>query len=318
MENRSIGYDHGERSQAENRDHKEGKEYTSRVVLNFFRHGEKNSTPGTDELTKEGRKKAVAEFAKRFPADNNPHKMAFGSWIKRSEETAALALGNSNLDTELVDSYASVQALTDAIDAEAIGPDGTKGLQYGSKTGVRENLGFKLKKGPVMDAASLAIKNNNFLKWIVDESDSMISEDDKESWGLSRQAANIANEIKIYIKIAKNFDRLVTKKSEEGKDFGDTLERLMGSHSGVLESFLVKLIQKTKGEQEKEKFVNILPEAFNFLEGFSVEIENLPGQTEPKIRIKYERKGETEDKSFKFNEVVSSKVLEKIIAEGAK
>lgn len=305
FENRDVGH--------------ENKEYSSKVVLNFFRHGEKNPTPGTDELTKDGRQKAVADFSNRFPIDGNPHKVAFGSWIKRSEETAALALENSNLDSELVDSYDSVQDLTKAINAEAVGPDGEKGLKHGSKTGVRENLGFKLKKGPVMDSALAAIKNNTFLKWVANESDAMISEDDKESWGLNRQAANIASEIDRYVKMSGNFDKLVSKKEKEGvEDFGDTLERFMGSHSGVLESFLVKLIQKTKGEEEKNKFVNALPEAFNFLEGFSVEIENKSGQSEPQVKVAYERKGDTEEKSYKFDQVVPVSVIKEIILEGKK
>ncbi len=295
-------------------------EFSSKVVLNFFRHGEKNPAPGTDELTKDGRKKAVAEFAARFGQDGNPHKMAFGSWIKRSEETAALALENTNLDSELVDSYGSVQELTDAIDAEATDASGEKGLAFGSKTGVRENLGFKFKKGPVMDAAYAAIKDNNYLGWLAHEADTMIPADDTETWGLNRQAANIADEIGNYVKVAGNFDRLVAKKTQEegGEDFGNTLERFMGSHSGVLESFLVKLIQKTKGEAEKEKFVNALPEAFDFLEGFTVEIENKAGQTEPQVRIKYERKGDTEEKSFKYDEMVPVSVIQEIISEGKK
>ncbi len=301
---------------------REKKDYSSKMVLNFFRHGEKNNTPGTDELSKEGRRKAVAEFAKRFPENKNSHRAAFGSWIKRSGEAAALALAGSNLDSEFVDNYSSLKDLTNKINAEAISPDGEEGLKYGSKIGVHKNLGFKFAKtGKAIDAYNKHASEGTYLRWLADESDAVIQVDnDDVAWGLSRQAANIASEIDRYVKISGNFDRLVTKKSTEdgGKNFGDTLERFLGSHQGVLESFLVKLIEKTKGTKEKERFVNVLPEGFGFLEGFTVEIEKQSNQTEPQVRIKYERKSDDEEKSFQFDEVVSSSILQEIILEGNK
>jgi hypothetical protein len=42
----------------------------------------------------------------------------------------------------------------------------------------------------------------------------------------------------------------------------------LGSHGGVTESFLLKVIEKIKGVAERDRFVSIIGNQFDFLEGF--------------------------------------------------
>ena len=58
----------------------------------------------------------------------------------------------------------------------------------------------------------------------------------------------------------------------------------------MLESFLAKLIEKTKGIKERDRFVQALNnQGFDYAEGFDVEIRNKESG-EPIIHISYKKK----------------------------
>ena len=90
------------------------------------------------------------------------------------------------------------------------------------------------------------------------------------------------------------------------------MKRFFGSHQGVLESFLAKLIEKTKGIEERNKFVEVLNnQGFDFAEGFEVDIKNKE-LGEPTIHLLYKK--EKEGKTiFEFDEDLPKEIIDSLV-----
>ena len=281
-------------------------EFSSKIELSFFRHGEKkNDREKSDfdiELTEEGKRQAVEKSE-----DGNPEQsVAFGSPRARAQETAAFVMAGSE---EAITGEESLDELRGKLD---------KGLDKGSKVGVDERLNFDLDiETPYGEKAFESFKNGEYLKFLVEQSDQLAEKlSDGAGFTYSRGASNIASMIDKYVKVAKRWDELA---NDESKEYSDTLERFFGTHMGVNEAFLAKLIEKTKGVEERDEFVQVLGgHGFDFTEGFEVEILNKDSE-EPIIHINYkkEKEGESEETVFEFSEEVSLGVIHEIIDEGA-
>jgi hypothetical protein len=116
--------------------------------------------------------------------------------------------------------------------------------------------------------------------------------------------------------IAPRFDQIVSDEEKKEK-YSDTLERFMGSHAGVIDVFLCKVVEKLKGIEERNKLVESLANSgFNFAEGFDVEIDVING--EPQMRIKYSKPKDERGEAFEIDEVVPHEILEQMIEEGKK
>lgn len=274
----------------------------STVELNFFRHNEKDG----DKLTIAGRHDAIAKGQNQD--NNNIHSVSFGSPKNRAQETALLQRWGSKLDPTFVDSYTTVAELAEEINK-------IEDVKIGSKIGIRNQLDFQMSKGPILDAAMKAIKENRYFDWLVHESPNLIPPGDKENWSLNRQAANIASEIDRYVRISGRFDKIV---EEKGVDFGNKMERFLGSHSGVLESFLIRVIEKTKGVAEAEKFAQAIPDGFGYSEGFKTKITTDNTGSKPTIHIEYSRKSDDGKSVYDFSEDVPLDVVQEIMSEGEK
>ena len=90
------------------------------------------------------------------------------------------------------------------------------------------------------------------------------------------------------------------------------MKRFFGSHQGVLESFLAKLIEKTKGIEERNKFVEVLNnQGFDYAERFEVDIKNKESG-EPTIHLLYKK--EKEGKTvFEFDEDLPKEIIDSIV-----
>ncbi|MEK7463091.1 MAG: hypothetical protein AAB621_01865 [Patescibacteria group bacterium] len=144
----------------------------------------------------------------------------------------------------------------------------------GSKISIDNRLNYNVDLSTEFGKKYLeAFKNGVFLKFIVEQSDSLAkSLNEIETDNYSRMAGQIAEVIKKYISIASHWNELV---KDESKQYKDTLKRFMGTHQGVAECFLLKVVEKTKGENERNVLITVLNNVgFDFTEGFDVDIEN--------------------------------------------
>ena len=277
--------------------------YTSKIELSFFRHGEKeNNKSKSDfdiELTPTGKKQAVDKSATK----NIEQSVAFGSPRARAQETAAFVMSGKR---EEIAGDESLEELREKLNT---------GLNKGSKIAIDKRLDFTLDgSSEYKEKAYTAFKKGEWLRFLVEKSDNLAEEiGDETSFTYSRGASSIASIIEKYIKIAKRWDELV---QDEQKEYSDTLERFFGTHQGVNESFLAKVIEITKGMEERDKFVQILNnQGFDFTEGFEVGILN-KGADEPIVRVKYKKEvGEDGKKKvvFEFDEEIPFEIIEKII-----
>ncbi|MFH1089842.1 MAG: histidine phosphatase family protein [Candidatus Uhrbacteria bacterium] len=273
-----------------------GHEREPKIVLHFFRHSEKEKAPGKSDkdirLSPHGR-----ELAKQKANETNlSQAVAFGSPRERTHETALLAM-TGNRDE--ITGNETLEELRDKIDAE---------LAVGSKLGVDNRLDFTFdESGALFQEALAAVKRNEYLKFIVEQSDQRAKDlNDEIGSTYSRQAAAVSEIILKYIGIVPRWEKIL--KVDSAKKYSDTLERFFGSHQGVLESFLAKVIELTEGEERRDEFVTVLDnQGFDYVEGFNVEIS----QNEPMVHLSY-FKTKLDGKPFVFNKELTSQQLKDI------
>jgi len=279
----------------------EEKEYSSKIALHFFRHGEKESQEGIDDkeirLTPAGRIKAMAKIRPLTISQA----VAFGSSRKRTQETALLAM--TGVQPEITGEE-TFEELREKIE---------KDLKVGKKIGTEEKLDFPEDKSTeYYKLTQEHYKKGDLLRFLAEESDELAKKyNDEKTYTYSRSARQIAKLIKKYLKISDGWDKLVQDKQ---KNYGDTMERFMGTHQTIPESFLAKVIERTKGMEERNKFIKILDnKGFDYVEGFDLEILNT--KEGPKIKIHYENKKD-EEKPFIFDQNISPELIDEIIKEG--
>jgi N-formylglutamate amidohydrolase len=269
------------------------KQIETKIILEFMRHGKKeDDKTKTDEeirLTEQGR-----VMAKEKGESLNPQAgvaLAWGSPKKRTQETALHAMLpdiSINQTLEEIEEFIS------------------KEQKYGKKLVVDERLSFEI-DGPEGKEMIEAFKAGRYLQYLVNESDRRaIDLKDEISSTYSRFAGNIAEIIHRYSVIGNNFNNIASKKDDYEK-FGNQLERYLGSHQGVVEGFVAKVLEETEGNEKRDEFINSLGSGFTETEGIRVEVVNTG--KDQKIIINY--KINEQNKSLE----ISKELLEKIIKD---
>ena len=283
-------------------------QYKSNIILSFFRHAESeksnNEFPDKERvLTDNGRSQAKIKSTD----DDISQSIAFGSPRLRSSQTAGLIMAGA-LDE--ITGNENPEELTKKLNAE---------LNFGSKIAIDERLDFNDDFSTEMGKKLLdAYKKGEYLQFIVEKSDELAeSLNDLEAETYSRMAGRVTEIVKKYIAIASRWNELV---QDPTKKYEKTLKRFMGTHQGVAESFLAKVIEKTKGENERNKFVSSLNnQGFDYAEGFNLEI--IDTEDGPQIKVYYRNdndnnKDNDNETPFIFDETISSDVIDEIIEEG--
>ncbi len=252
----------------------------TKIILEFMRHGKKEADKSKRNedlmLTEEGRMQAVEKGKKLKPQPEVS--LAWGSPRKRSQETAAHIM----LVNETIDPNASLEEMEEAIARE---------VKIGEKIIEDERLNFNI-EGPAGKEAQAAFERGEYVPFLVKESDKRAIElGDKVSSTYTTQAGNIAEILERYTKIGNNFNRIASK-TDKYEKFGNQLERYLGTHQGVAECFVAKVLEKTQGIEKRDEFVKLVGGGFGGSEGIHVEIIN--SGNEQKIKIDYEINGNKE------------------------
>ncbi len=279
---------------------KERYENASSVIeLNFFRHGDKESDKSKSDLEIELTKAGGKEAAAKSKTKSIEQSLALGSARNRAQQTAGLVMAGRS---ERITGEESLAELKIKLDQE---------LKVGSKIGIDKRLDFIMDMNrPYDQELMVAFKKGEFLPFLFNDSDQLAkAEDLKEGMTYSGTASEIAKIVAKYLKIAPRWDQLV---ADDKKKYSKIMERYLGSHQGVVETFLAKVIEKTKGVEERNNFQAVLNnQGFGFVEGYQVQIINKAGE-KPKVYISYkkEKDGQT---VYQFNQEIESRILEQII-----
>jgi hypothetical protein len=275
-------------------------EFSSKINLRFFRHDEKESDPQkTDhdiELTPKGRMHAKEQATETKLAQS----VAFGSPRRRTQETAGFIMAGQSEDITGEESFNELKEKVD------------KDLGYGTKIAIDPKLNFDMEAdNEYVKEATSAFKKGELMKFIVEKSDELAKEsgDDKSST-YSRMAASIASIIKKYIGVAPRWNELA---NDETKKYDPTMNRFFSTHQGMQESFLAKVIELSKGVEERDRFIQAIKnKGFDYAEGFQAEIITKDA-SEPMIHISFKKEGGSQEETFKFDEIVSMETLERIV-----
>lgn len=268
--------------------------FSSKILLHFSRHAEKNKA---GDLTEGGK----LDAKERAEETNTNQSVAFGSARTRTQHTAALKMVGAH------------DSITGNETFDELKLKVNENLNMGSKIAVEPNLDFVFEKGSYFDEfdkeISAADKRQEGMKWLIEESDTLAEKyADKNSSTYSRMAASIAKIILKYVQISKRWDELV---AEDSSAYEPELQRFLGTSMTMQECFLAKIIEKTKGIKERDRFVSVIKNGFDFTEGFEVEILNTGVESDPLIHVSYKREGEN---GFEYNENVPLQVLSEITA----
>lgn len=284
--------------------------YSSKIKLHFCRHADKENdkTKSDNEirLTKTGRGQSIKESSE---LKSPTLARAIGSSKIRAQETAALVM---DAKTKGIKSDQAFDNFEDWV---------SKGLMGQSRIIEDNRLNFELDTNSEFGKISLAaFKKGEYLKFLVEDSNELyekLNGSEKNST-YSKSAANIASIVKNYFDASIRWDNTVSAEETRKypKNYKD-LERFFGSHQGVEECFLAKIIEEIKGVDKRNKFVKILKnQGFDFVEGYDIDIITKNNNT--KILIMYQKKDEDGNTLFDFNELIDIDLLEKIIKEGKK
>ncbi len=277
-------------------------DFTSEISLSFFRHGEKEQWDEEKgdiklELTEGGRKQAMIKGA----ISKSGEVVALGSKRKRALDTAGIIAAGKRSE------------ITGGETKEELDEKLKKNIKSGELV-VENRLDFEIDFDNEYGEHLLeAINGEDFFKFVVEKSDELAEKyNDKDSFTYSRGAAGIAELIKRYLSIASQWNELVVQDKDE--EYPKDWEVILGTHQAVTESFLSKFIEKTKGLEDRNKFIEALDnQGFDFVEGFEVRIINKK-DGELSAIVKY-RKVENGKRIFDLKEEVSPEILEEIINE---
>jgi len=284
----------------------ENPEIKSVIELRFFRHSINEKNPSkTDqniELTSEGK-----EYSTELSEEDTDirQSIAFGSPRKRTQETAMFVMSGQENEIAGNENFDELKAKLN------------QDLKVGSKIGIDENLDFKEDQNSEYYKELVAsFSKGEYLKYLVEQSDKRAKElGDDHTATYTRQAQQVARIIKKYGTIVPRWTELV---AENPAKYTKLLERFMGTHQGVAESFLAKLMEVYSSDTElRDKFVASLNNnGFDFVEGFKIYLADA-SKPYPRIMVEYKHNDPKDlSKNFEFSKEVNYEIIDEILDGG--
>lgn len=287
---------------------------TSSELLHFGKHqmkGDPVKGENSEALGLEGMMAAFEHGKKREGVSDTA--VAFGSEVgvpgnERSVHTALMDLAGA-LGIEGVTGKESLEELKHKINQH-------DKRVFGSRAAIDTRLGFVVKNASYKQENADAIRKKQLLRYLIEQSDAtMLRENILEDYSYTRAAGSLAEVVKKYALISKRWDELA---NDPQKNYGKVLERFLGSHSGIVDSFLLRLVEKLKGPNERDKLIEALGNGKGLEHGeeFDIRIDKLTGRDEPRIRVIFQRKApDGETVTYHLDEEVPLEVLDELIAD---
>ena len=276
---------------------------SSKIELHFFRHSIKGPVPpdGQEPQTRLTDKGRILAVERSYQDVNHTQALAFGSPRDRTQETVGFVMAGSRDD---ITGQETLEELKEKIN---------KDLKIGSKIGIDTRLNFTDDPtSPVGKMLEPAINEGTYLKALIETSDDLARETgDMTGATYSEKAAQIAKIIEKYLAVAPRWNKLVEEKSNQ---YTPNLERYFSTHQAMQESFLAKVIEKTKGLASRNDFISIVGnQGFDFIEGFEADLVTKQNG-EIALHVRYSK--DKDGKHFKFDQDVPLKIIQEIIKEG--
>ncbi len=249
--------------------------------FSFRRHGAKESEGADPALTPPGRLQAENEGKRMQPTPDVA--VGRGSPRHRTEETVQRIIGAAR--PERITPMMTAQEVEKEINREFKEAQ-DKGLPI-RKTLSDDRLNFRF-EGEMNQEVLKAVKEGHLLEYLVNESDQIVLDrKDRQSTSLSVQAGSIADLLKNYSAgVLKGWRQVSLNKPDDYRQFNYQLERYLGTHAGIAESFVFKLLKNQQGETAAREFLKAYPGGFKELGGVDVQAELIDGQ--PRFTLTYQ------------------------------
>lgn len=279
------------------------RELITKVVLEFMRHGKKQADPSKPDeeirLSEAGRAQADARGAELHAQPEVA--LAVGSPRERTQETASRAMLPDSIDPAM-----TLEGIEEMIREQS------RHGEYGRKILEDPRLNFDI-TGPAGKLGEKAFADGRYLQWVIGESDGQAREmKDTVSTTYTRQAGNIAEIVAKYIGVGNAFQRIASKADGKYEEYGNQLERYLGTHSGVSESFVAKVLEEVSGGEARDEFLQSAGSGFAETKGIHIEIVNKGN--DQTMTLSYPVKDE-QDKEVMKTVSFTRDVVEKIIGE---
>lgn len=275
---------------------KEGQEVLAKVVLHIIRHGEKDGpndvTQAEDQsmrLTQKGRVQAH----ERGLSLGTIGGVASGSPRERTGETA---LHVSHANNPSVTGEENLEELIE-------------------KTGHRPWINAKLDMPFDKDHPDFLDINDHYKRGRIlrryTEMDDEVSKNqgDRSQSIYGIQVYNISSLVNRFINIADKLGQRNQRAEELGEEFELVREQNMGTHGSVMESFLVEVVRRTLGEEEKERLLDAIPNGVAVSEGVTINIESL---RDGSLVVDFDFSVERGDRKYAYHHTVSPELIEQI------
>ena len=263
----------------QNQENREFKERQPIIRLEFFRHDKKaaSKTESGEVIPDEQIKLSVAgrQHAQELGKTKNPNPnvaLAYGSPRDRTIETAYRQMLANEPGVAAESSFEDIKEL---INNE---------LPANSSKEIRtETLNFHagVSKEFQQAADDRYEKTSDYLKFLWKDSDQLAKKvGDEKADTFSRFAAGIAEIIAKYVKAYATWKRINQKSGDKYKQSNFEMQRFVGTHEAIGESFLMKAIEKIEGERGVNEFLDMLPSknSFGTGDGFTAEITEQQGK----------------------------------------
>ena len=291
------------------RSHENEKSYSSRIILNFFRHAEKEKQPPAGkvgdeaiQLTGHGKQQAVDRGAQFRAADRDASQsVAFGSPRERSQQTAGFVMAGGEDEITGTESLEELKVKLD------------RGRVFGTKLGTDPRLDFHAGNKTFEAEVTQAYLDKHMLTWLVHTSDTRARQlHDRDGSTYLRVARDFSEIVVKYLRTAKRIDQLVREKK-----YDDTVQKFFGSHQGVPELFMARVIEKLQGAEERDRFVAALDgEGFAYVEGFQVEIQNPSDGSEARALLNFQKPAADGHDGYEIHLPVTMTLLKEMVADG--
>lgn len=235
-----------------------------RMLLHIRRHAEKDGpddvTPEADRampLTVAGRGRSL-ELGKIAETDSA---IAVGGSLRRLRETALFASAGSD---SRVDQETQLEQLRQLLDKKSVAYEKREWKIEGLEMAVAKDDPF------FTNTLNPALKRRDYFKTIVAEHDKdHDAENPSKNSMYMRQAYGFAKILDFCVKASP-------KLRESYLHHGDPLTReaFIVAQSGVTESFLAEVIDRTRGRRERDAFVAAVHNGFSYGQGFDLEVRS--------------------------------------------
>jgi|GEM_PF-811209 len=285
------------------------------VVLEFMRHGKKEKTaPGQADFDVRLIPAARVAASEKGQAQGAQAEVAFvrGGRRRAQESATRVALGNRPEITPEMSLEEIEQMAQEYVMGKGMGKTKGKKVVYDPL------LDFGDGKEYAYGLSEKAYVAGKMADFMVHDSDRVAIEGkDPTFTSYTVLAGNIAELTHRYLQVAKNFSNLLNKDSEKREamrekysEFGNQLERYFGTHIGIADSFLLKVVEKVEGVERREEILQALNGGAGSkeLQGFKIDIDNF-GKDKQMVRVKADLGEE------KVDLVVTPELLEELITE---